>query len=131
MKTNVQRFDVWARIGSGEHRIVIGTRSAIFAPFKDLGLIVVDEEHDTSYKQDDSLRYSARDMAVVRASFLQIPCILGSATPSLETLYNVDRKRYSLHSLSHRPGTAEMPTFNVLDIRGHFLEAGIEPNACD
>lgn len=127
MKTNVQRFDVWARIGSGEHRIVIGTRSAIFAPFKDLGLIVVDEEHDTSYKQDDSLRYSARDMAVVRASFLQIPCILGSATPSLETLYNVDRKRYSLHSLSHRPGTAEMPTFNVLDIRGHFLEAGLSP----
>lgn len=127
MKTNVQRFDVWTRIGSGEHRIVIGTRSAIFAPFKDLGLIVVDEEHDTSYKQDDSLRYSARDMAVVRANFLQIPCILGSATPSLETLHNVDRKRYSLHKLSHRPGTAEMPRFNVLDIRGHYLEAGLSP----
>ena len=127
MKTNVQRFDVWTRIGSGEHRIVIGTRSAIFAPFKDLGLIVVDEEHDTSYKQDDSLRYSARDMAVVRASFLQVPCILGSATPSLETLHNVDRKSYLLHKLWHRPGTAEMPRFNVLDIRGHFLEAGLSP----
>ncbi|MCY3884630.1 MAG: primosomal protein N' [Gammaproteobacteria bacterium] len=127
MKTNVQRFDVWCRIGSGEHRIVIGTRSAIFAPFKDLGLIVVDEEHDTSYKQDDSLRYSARDMAVVRANLLQIPCVLGSATPSLETLHNVDRKQYSLCKLSHRPGTAEMPRFNVLDIRGHTLEAGLSP----
>lgn len=127
MKTNVQRFDVWTRAGSGEHRILIGTRSAIFAPFENLGLIVVDEEHDMSYKQDDSLRYSARDMAVVRASFLKIPCVLGSATPSLETLHNVDRKQYSVHKLSHRPGTAEMPRFNVLDIRGHSLEFGLSP----
>ena len=127
MKTNVQRFDVWTRIGSGEHRLVIGTRSAVFAPFQDLGLIVVDEEHDTSYKQEESLRYSARDVAIVRASLLKIPCVLGSATLSLETLHNVRRGRYSVARLSHRPGTARMPTFNVLDIRGHHLQGGLSP----
>ncbi|MCY4143523.1 MAG: primosomal protein N' [Gammaproteobacteria bacterium] len=127
MKTNIQRFNVWSRIGSGEHRLVIGTRSAVFAPFHNLGLVVVDEEHDTSYKQAESLRYSARDLAVVRANLLRIPCILGSATLSMETLHNVSRGRYSVSKLSHRPGTAQMPTFNVLDIRGHQLNGGMSP----
>ncbi len=127
MRTNVQRFDVWTRVGSGEHRLVIGTRSAVFAPFKNLGLIVVDEEHDSSYKQGETLRYSARDVAIVRANKLGIPCVLGSATPSLETLHNVETGKYSMATLSHRPGTAEMPSFNVLDIRGHQLVGGMSP----
>ncbi len=127
MKTNIQRFNVWSRVGSGEHRLVIGTRSAVFAPFHNLGLVVVDEEHDTSYKQMESLRYSARDVAIVRANLLKIPCILGSATLSLETLHNVRRGRYSASRLSHRPGTARMPEFNVLDIRGHRLNGGMSP----
>ncbi|MEC9240318.1 MAG: DEAD/DEAH box helicase, partial [Pseudomonadota bacterium] len=91
-----ERFRTWARVASGEHQILIGTRSAIFSNFRALGVIVVDEEHDPSFKQTEGLRYSARDVAVIRAQMLGIPCVLGSATPSLETIANVDRKRYSM-----------------------------------
>lgn len=125
MRTNLQRFEIWCRVASGEHRLVLGTRSAIFTPFKDLGLIVVDEEHDTSYKQGDSLRYSARDAAVVRASDLDIPVILGSATLSLETVENINRKKYKAYQLSARPGTAKLPKFQLLDIRGQVLQGGM------
>ena len=125
MRTNLQRFEVWCRVASGEHRLVLGTRSAIFTPFKDLGLIVVDEEHDTSYKQADSLRYSARDAAVVRAHDLNIPVILGSATLSLETVENVNRKKYRRYQLSARPGVAKLPKFQLLDIRGQILQGGM------
>lgn len=131
LRTNIQRFDVWARVMKGEHRLVIGTRSAIFAPFDQLGLIVVDEEHDVSYKQQEGLRYSARDLAILRAKMLGIPCVLGSATLSLETEENVRRKRYSVSKLSHRPGTAEMPDFNLLDIRGQVLRGGMSPTVLD
>lgn len=127
MRTNVQRFDVWSRIVTGEAKLVIGTRSAIFAPFRNLGLIVIDEEHDSSYKQIESLRYSARDVAIMRAKLLEIPCILGSATLSLETVANSRQGRFQLSKLTHRPGTAQMPDFNVLDIKGEILHGGITP----
>ncbi len=125
MRTNLQRFEVWCRVANGEQRLVLGTRSAIFTPFKDLGLIVVDEEHDTSYKQADSLRYSARDAAVVRAHDLNIPVVLGSATLSLETVENINRKKYRRYRLSARPGVAKLPKFQLLDIRGQILQGGM------
>ncbi|MXZ54624.1 MAG: primosomal protein N' [Gammaproteobacteria bacterium] len=125
MRTNLQRFEVWCRVASGEQRLVLGTRSAIFTPFKDLGLIVVDEEHDASYKQADSLRYSARDAAIVRAHDLNIPVILGSATLSLETVENINRKKYRRYHLSARPGVAKLPKFQLLDIRGQILQGGM------
>lgn len=125
MRTNLQRFEVWCRVASGEQRLVLGTRSAIFTPFKDLGLIVVDEEHDTSYKQADSLRYSARDAAIVRARDLNIPVVLGSATLSLETVENINRKKYRSYQLSARPGVAKLPKFQLLDIRGQILQGGM------
>ena len=124
-----ERFITWTRVASGEHQILIGTRSAVFSSFRDLGIIVVDEEHDPSFKQTDGLRYSARDVAVIRAQFLGIPCILGSATPSLETVVNVNRKRYSMARISERPGSREMPTFRIVDIRGKRLTGGLsEPS---
>ena len=125
MRTNLQRFDIWCRVATGEQRLVLGTRSAIFTPFKDLGLIVVDEEHDTSYKQGESLRYSARDAAIVRANNLNIPVILGSATLSLETVENIRRKKYTRYQLSARPGVAKLPKFQLLDIRGQILQGGM------
>ena len=125
MRTNLQRFDIWCRVATGEQRLVLGTRSAIFTPFKDLGLIVVDEEHDTSYKQGESLRYSARDAAIVRANNLNIPVILGSATLSLETVENIHRKKYTAYQLSARPGVAQLPRFQLLDIRGQILQGGM------
>lgn len=125
MRTNLQRFDMWCRVTTGEQRLVLGTRSAIFTPFKDLGLIVVDEEHDTSYKQGESLRYSARDAAIVRANNLNIPVILGSATLSLETVENIHRKKYTAYQISARPGVAKLPKFQLLDIRGQILQGGM------
>ncbi|MCY3540382.1 MAG: primosomal protein N' [Gammaproteobacteria bacterium] len=125
MRTNLQRFEIWCKVASGEQRLVLGTRSAIFTPFKDLGLIVVDEEHDTSYKQADSLRYSARDAAIVRARDLNVPVILGSATLSLETIENINRTKYNSYRLSARPGVAKLPKFQLLDIRGQTLQGGM------
>ncbi|MYH14432.1 MAG: primosomal protein N' [Gammaproteobacteria bacterium] len=120
-----ERLNAWLRCRDGQARILIGTRSAVFTPFKQLGLIVVDEEHDASFKQQDRLRYSARDVAVKRARDLGIPLILGSATPSLESLENVRRGRYR-HQLLHQRATgAPMPSMHVLDIRGHPLREGL------
>jgi primosomal protein N' (replication factor Y) len=123
--TDAQRLDVWLRCGAGEVGILIGTRSAVLTPFRELGLIVVDEEHDGSFKQQEGLRYSARDVAVKRAKDLNIPLLLGSATPSLESLVNADTGRYRHLHLSHRAGGARMPRFHLLDIRGHSLDDGI------
>ena len=125
MMSNVQRFESWTQAAVGEVPIVVGTRSAVFTPFQDLGVIVVDEEHDASYKQTESLHYSARDVAVMRANKLGIPCILGSATPSLESIVNVQSKRYDHLKLSKRPGTAELPTFHVQDMRLTQVRGGI------
>ena len=125
MITNVNRFRIWIEAKHGLVPIVIGTRSAVFTPFDNLGLIVVDEEHDASFKQSESLRYSARDIAIMRASKLGIPCILGSATPSLESVLNARRQRYKYHRLSHRPGTAQLPSMHIQDIRRVNMSGGL------
>lgn len=99
-----ERLSAWLKAKNGEAAIVIGTRSALFTPFKNLGVIVIDEEHDSSYKQQEGWRYHARDLAVYRAHSEQIPIILGSATPALETLCNVQQKKYRLLRLTRRAG---------------------------
>ena len=123
--TDTARLQVWLKVRSGEARILIGTRSAVLTPFADLGLIVVDEEHDASFKQTDGLRYSARDLAVKRARDLDIPLILGSATPSFESLHNALIGRYRHVLLTERAGGASLPEFQLIDIRGHPLEGGL------
>ena len=123
--TDAQRFNTWLKCRNGIHKVLIGTRSAILAPFADLGVIVVDEEHDGSFKQQEGLRYSARDVAVKRGQMLSIPVVLGSATPSMETLENARRGRYRRLRLSRRVGGRSMPRFHVSDIRGERLDGGI------
>jgi len=123
--SDTDRFDTWLKCRDGEHKVLIGTRSAVLAPFADLGVIIVDEEHDGSYKQHEGLRYSARDLAVKRGATLGIPVVLGSATPSLETLDNTSRGRYRHHRLPERPGNTSMPAFRIVDIRGERLEGGL------
>ena len=116
-----QREDAWARSESGEAQVLIGTRSAVFTPFAHLGLIVVDEEHDASYKQMSGFAYSARDFAVKRAQTLDIPLILGSATPSLESIANARSARYRLLRLGKRTAGARLPKLRLADIRGERL----------
>jgi len=125
----VQRRDAWRAAHNGEARIVIGTRSAVFASLPRLALIVVDEEHDASYKQQEGFRYSARDLAVLRAQRANVPVVLGSATPSLETLANVDQGRYSQLSLPQRPGVARAPTMRLVDLKRHACEQGLSQPA--
>ena len=112
-----ERHDAWLQAKNGEAKIIIGTRSAIFVSLHNPGIIIVDEEHDVSFKQQDGFRYSARDLAVVRAQFEQIPLILGSATPSFESLHNVNNNRYELLTLPERAGVAVQPVFNMIDLR--------------
>lgn len=119
-----QRAENWLAAKYGNARIIIGTRSAIFTPMKDLGIIIVDEEHDISFKQQDSFRYSARDVAVMRARLENIPIVLGSATPSLESLYNAQMERYRYLSLPERAGNATLPQFKLIDIKQQRLEEG-------
>lgn len=123
--TEQERLRIWIAAKSGEVKIVIGTRSAIFTPFANLGLIIVDEEHDSSFKQQDRFRYHARDLAIMRASINQIPIVLGSATPSLETLLNVKRQRYELLSLPERAGGAVLPEIYMLDLRQSVVDQGL------
>ena len=125
MISNAKRFETWTKAALGDIPIVVGTRSAIFTPFRDLGIIVVDEEHDHSYKQIESLRYSARDLAIMRANKLDIPCVLGSATPSLESVVNARRGRYRYLRLSRRPGAAKLPSFHIQDMRQREIKGGI------
>jgi len=120
-----ERMQSWRLAQKGEAKIIIGTRSAIFTPMLAPGLIIVDEEHDLSYKQQDGLRYSARDLAVVRGNMDKIPVILGSATPALESMYNVQRQRYQLAELTQRANQATAPTFQLLDIRQQPLNHGL------
>lgn len=119
------RARAWLQAKNGDVSIIIGTRSAIFTPLLNPGLIVVDEEHDASFKQQDNLRYSARDLAVVRARMENIPIILGTATPSLESLHNAKRDRYQLLTLTKRAGVAVQPTYHVIDVRGQRLQHGL------
>jgi primosomal protein N' (replication factor Y) len=123
--TDHERLQTWLKCAAGDLSILIGTRSAVFTPFQQLGLIIVDEEHDSSYKQQEGLRYSARDLATKRAQTNDIPIVLGSATPSLESLYNVDRERYKRLALPFRAAGAQMPQYQVIDMRGQSQIDGI------
>jgi len=121
------REQAWLAGRQGTARVLLGTRSAIFAPLPELGLIIVDEEHDLSFKQQDGFRYSARDLAVVRARQRACPLVLGSATPSLESLRNAAIGRYQLVDLPQRAGSARPPRIDLLDIRGTHLRGGLSP----
>jgi len=120
-----ERLSAWQAARSGSAGIVIGTRSAILTPLARPGLLIVDEEHDGSYRQQDGFRYSARDLAVKRAQLEGTPVVLGSATPSLESLENVARGRYHQHRLRHRRGGGVLPELSTIDLRGLTLQGGV------
>ena len=121
-----ERAEQWHRIRRGEARVVVGTRSAVFAPMPDLGLIVVDEEHDQSYKQEETPRYHGRDVAVMRAKLLGCAVVLGSATPSLESWNNAERGRYARVELLRRVEERPLPAVEMVDMREEFRETGAE-----
>ena len=123
--TDKQRLAAWASAKRGSAQIVLGTRSAVFTPLARPGLIIVDEEHDQSYKQQEGFRYSARDLAVSRAHKEGISVILGSATPSIESLNNCATGRYSHLILTERAGTAKQPSWSIVDLKSEQSEAGI------
>ncbi len=123
--TDRERQSAWLAMQQGLCSILLGTRSALFTPLKNPGLIILDEEHDTSFKQQEGFRFSARDVAVVRAKLLNIPVVLGSATPSLESLYNVQNNRYQLLQLPNRAGNAIEPVLQLLDIRSKPMREGL------
>ena len=120
--TSARRRSIWRGVARGDIRIIVGTRSALFLPWQNLGLIVVDEEHDTSYKQEDMGNYHARDMAILRGKIANFPIVLASATPSTETLYNVSLGKYKRLRLTSRFGGAQMPTIETIDMRGNQPE---------
>src|SRR5205823_6405959 len=122
-----ERHDEWHKIHSGHARIVIGARSAIFAPLKNLGLIVVDEEHETTYKQEEAPRYHARDVAVVRAKIERCAVVLGSATPSLESYHNATTGKYELLTLTQRVDDQRMPLIRIVDLRQERRKEKIAP----
>jgi primosomal protein N' (replication factor Y) len=123
-----ERLRAWLGVQRGQARIILGTRLSIFAPIDDLGLLVVDEEHDASYKQQDGLRYSARDLAVWRAHDLNIPIVLGSATPSLESWVNTQKKHYQRLDLPDRAREVTLPTVRLVDTRRLQMEHGLSPH---
>ncbi len=122
-----ERLATWLKASSGEAAIVIGTRSALFTPFKNLGVIVIDEEHDSSYKQQEGWRYHARDLAVFRAHSEGLPIIMGTATPALESLHNVRVGKYHRLTLTKRAGNARPAAQHVVDLKGQQLQAGLAP----
>jgi primosomal protein N' (replication factor Y) (superfamily II helicase) len=119
-----ERFDEWTRVKNGDARVVIGTRSAVFAPVKNLGLIVVDEEHESSYRQQESPYYNARDVAIVRAQRESATVVLGSATPSLESFHNARKGKYTLLNLPERINARPMATAKIIDMRTVFARHG-------
>lgn len=123
--TEAQRLHHWQQARTGVAKIIIGTRSALFTATASLGIIVIDEEHDLSYKQQDGLRYSARDLACMRAKIEDVPIILGSATPSLESLYNAQCQKYHHWRLTERAGNAKETDIAIIDIRKQALHEGI------
>jgi len=139
--TSSRRRNIWRGVARGDIRIIVGTRSALFLPWQNLGLVVIDEEHDTSYKQEDMGNYHARDMAILRAKIANFPIILASATPSIETLYNVSLGKYNRIRLTSRFGGAQMPTIETIDMRGIHPETykigqeeksgNLSPQLCD
>ncbi len=125
-----ERAEQWHRIRRGEARVVVGTRSAVFAPMPDLGLILVDEEHDASYKQEETPRYHARDVAVMRAKLLGCTVVLGSATPSLESWHNADQGRYTRLEMLTRVNDRPLPVVETIDMRAEFQATGKENLFC-
>jgi primosomal protein N' (replication factor Y) (superfamily II helicase) len=121
-----ERAEHWHRIKRGEARMVVGTRSAVFAPVSDLALIIVDEEQDSSYKQEEMPRYHARDVAVMRAKMANVIAVLGSATPSLESYYNAKRHKYTLLEMPDRVEQRPLPEVEIIDMRLEFQETGQE-----
>ncbi len=117
--TAARRRDIWRGVMQGKIRVVVGTRSALFLPWQNLGLIVVDEEHDSSYKQEDMGNYHGRDMAILRAKLSGFPVVLASATPSEETMYNIERGRFGHLVLRSRYGGANLPKIETIDMREH------------
>jgi len=122
---DTERLQAWRMARDGTASVIIGTRSAIFTPLKNPGLIVIDEEHDASFKQQDGFRYSARDLAIWRARQLDIPVVLGSATPSFESLENADTGRYQRLSLPNRAGMAQQPDIRLVDLRTQPVSDGL------
>ena len=122
--TNRERAEQWHRIKRGDARMVVGTRSAVFAPVPDLALIIVDEEHDASYKQEETPRYHARDVAVMRAKMANAAVVLGSATPSLESYFNAKKEKYTLIGLPDRVEQRPLPEVEIVDMRQEFQETG-------
>ena len=116
-----ERFDEWTRVKNGEARIVIGTRSAVFAPVGNLGLVIIDEEHEASYRQQDSPYYSGRDTAIVRAQKESAVVVLGSATPSLESFQNALNGKYQYLNMPERIGARPMAEAAIVDMRNVFL----------
>ena len=119
-----ERFDEWRRSRGGKSRIAIGTRSAVFAPLEKIGLIIVDEEHDGSYRQQESPFYNARDVAVMRASLARAVVVLGSATPALESYYNAERGKYHYLQLRNRIGNRPLANAELIDRREVFKARG-------
>jgi primosomal protein N' (replication factor Y) len=124
--SDAERAEQWHRIRRGEARVVAGTRSAVFAPVNDLALIIVDEEQDSSYKQEETPRYHARDVAVMRAKMAGAVVVLGSATPSLESYYNAKKNKYALVELPDRVEMRPLPEVEIVDMRQEFQETGQE-----
>ena len=122
-----ERARAWLRMRAGEAKVVLGTRSAVFTPLPHAGLIIVDEEHDGAYKQQEGFRYHARDLALLRGRALQVPVLLGSATPSLESLANVEAGRYRALHLRSRPAATHAPQVQIIDMRAQRLEHGLSP----
>jgi len=122
--TVAQKRKAWRQILSGEAKVVVGARSALFLPFPDLGVIIVDEEHETAYKQEDGVIYNARDMAVVRANLGQCPVVLVSATPCLETIENAEQGKYTWLKLRNRHASANLPKIHIIDMRKNTSEPG-------
>ncbi|MFM2486119.1 primosomal protein N' [Celerinatantimonas yamalensis] len=122
-----QRLDAWLAARNGDAAIIIGTRSALFTPMQAPGIIIIDEEHDSSFKQQDTFRYHARDVALMRAKLEQIPVVMGTATPALETLHNALTGRYQHLELTERAGNAALAKYELIDIRHQPLQAGLSP----
>src|SRR5262249_36015513 len=124
--TDQERAEQWHRIHRREAQIVVGTRSAVFAPVTDLALLIVDEEQDSSYKQEETPRYHARDVAVMRAKMSDAVVVLGSATPSLESYFNAKKNKYALIELPDRVEKRPLPEVEIVDMRQEFQETGHE-----
>ena len=124
---DTQKQDAYLLAKNGDAKVILGTRSAIFTPIPNLGLVIVDEEHDNSFKQQSNFRYSARDLSFMRAKFANVPLILGTATPSLETLKNVIEKKLARLTLTSRPGEAMMPSIDLIDMRSQPSEPLSKP----